>query len=237
MVLSPTGETILSGVDTQAQVAPAAVNTSEASLRDALAVAPNSDAYNLAKGSDGRRQLIVLYPLVDLQSRTIVAILQVSAPVTPIENAIAQMRLMLAFGVAVTLVIAAALTLPLITAALRPLNAMAHASRAIAEQSGQNTNNALAVRLDVSPTHDEISRLTESFNAMVAQLDAAFTRQKQFVADASHELRTPLTALEAAWRCCCLALTGAIPTWRGGCYAACIARPSACNGWWRICSC
>lgn len=195
VVLSPAGETILSGVDTQAQVAPAAVSTSEASLRDALAVAPNSDAYTLAKGSDGRRQLIVLFPLVDLQSRTIVAALQVSAPVTPIEDAIAQMRLMLALGVAVTLVIAATLTLPLITAALRPLNAMAHASRAIAEQSGQSTNSALAVRLDVSPTHDEISRLTESFNAMVAQLDAAFTRQKQFVADASHELRTPLTAL------------------------------------------
>ncbi len=193
VVLSPTGTTILSGVDTQ--VAPASVNTSEASLRNALAVAPNNDTYNLAKGSDGRRQLIVLLPLVDLQSRTIVAILQVSAPVTPIEDAIAQMRLMLALGVAVTLVIAAALTLPLITAALRPLNAIAHASRAIAEQSGLSTNSALAVRLDVSPTHDEISRLTESFNAMVAQLDAAFTRQKQFVADASHELRTPLTAL------------------------------------------
>ena len=193
VVLSPTGQTLLSGVDSQ--VAPPPVETSTAALRGVLSVTPNDDAYNLARASDGRRQLIVLLPLVSTASHTIVAVLQVSAPVTPIEDAIAQMRLMLALGVLVTLCIAAALTLPLITAALRPLNAIAHTSRDIAAHASQNTNSALAVRLDVPPTHDEIGRLTESFNTMVAQLDAVFTRQKQFVADASHELRTPLTAV------------------------------------------
>jgi two-component system OmpR family sensor kinase len=73
-------------------------------------------------------------------------------------------------------------------AALRPLVAMERASRRIAA-------GALSLRLEEPPTHDEIGRLARAFNSMVAQLEAAFARQKQFVGDVSHELRTPLTAL------------------------------------------
>ncbi|WP_246162049.1 sensor histidine kinase [Aeromicrobium ginsengisoli] len=43
--------------------------------------------------------------------------------------------------------------------------------------------------------HDELARLTTSFNAMLQALDASQTRQRQLVADAGHELRTPLTSL------------------------------------------
>ncbi|MDO9381005.1 MAG: HAMP domain-containing sensor histidine kinase [Nocardioidaceae bacterium] len=42
---------------------------------------------------------------------------------------------------------------------------------------------------------DELARLTESFNAMLAALSASQQRQRQLVADAGHELRTPLTSL------------------------------------------
>jgi len=43
--------------------------------------------------------------------------------------------------------------------------------------------------------HDELARLTTSFNAMLQALDASQTRQRQLVADAGHELRTPFTSL------------------------------------------
>lgn len=43
--------------------------------------------------------------------------------------------------------------------------------------------------------HDELARLTTSFNAMLLALDASQQRQRQLVADAGHELRTPLTSL------------------------------------------
>ena len=42
---------------------------------------------------------------------------------------------------------------------------------------------------------DELGRLAESFNAMLAALEGSLRSQKQLVADASHELRTPLTSL------------------------------------------
>ena len=51
---------------------------------------------------------------------------------------------------------------------------------------------------------DEISRLAETLNDMLARLHAAFEHERRFVADASHELRTPLallrTELELALR-------------------------------------
>ena len=54
------------------------------------------------------------------------------------------------------------------------------------------------------PSRDEISRLAETLNEMLARLEAAFAHERRFVADASHELRTPLallkTELEVALR-------------------------------------
>jgi signal transduction histidine kinase len=51
---------------------------------------------------------------------------------------------------------------------------------------------------------DELARLARTLNEMLARLEAAFDRERTFVADASHELRTPLailrTELELALR-------------------------------------
>ena len=59
-------------------------------------------------------------------------------------------------------------------------------------------------RLPLPAAHDEIHRLGETLNEMLARLEASFERERRFVADASHELRTPLavlkTELEAAIR-------------------------------------
>ncbi|HEY0753452.1 MAG TPA: ATP-binding protein [Ktedonobacteraceae bacterium] len=42
---------------------------------------------------------------------------------------------------------------------------------------------------------DEITTLAETFNTMLANLDASYQQQKRFVADASHELRAPITSI------------------------------------------
>jgi two-component system OmpR family sensor kinase len=50
-------------------------------------------------------------------------------------------------------------------------------------------------RLPVPDTSDELSRLAETLNHLLARVDAGVQRERRLVADASHELRTPLSQL------------------------------------------
>jgi heavy metal sensor kinase len=72
--------------------------------------------------------------------------------------------------------------------ALRPVDRMSHSALEISAQD-------LGRRLELRGTHDEIDRLADTLNAMLARLEAAFAEMQRFTADAAHELRTPLTAL------------------------------------------
>lgn len=54
----------------------------------------------------------------------------------------------------------------------------------------------LARRIEYDGPLDELGRLTQTLNSMLARLQTAFDTERQFTADASHELRTPLTAIK-----------------------------------------
>jgi signal transduction histidine kinase len=79
---------------------------------------------------------------------------------------------------------------------LRPIHRITQTAQAIgAEQD-------LSRRVQYAGPNDEIGQLATTFNAMLAELQAAYhqveqalQQQRQFVADVSHELRTPLTTL------------------------------------------
>ena len=62
-------------------------------------------------------------------------------------------------------------------------------------QTQRITAENLSSRLDVTNPRDELGQLATTINALLARLDATFTEQQRFIADASHELRTPLAVL------------------------------------------
>ncbi len=70
--------------------------------------------------------------------------------------------------------------------ALKPVDQITAAARSI-------TVSNLAERLPVPQTADELQRLSETHNAMLARLETAVNELKRFTSDASHELRSPLS--------------------------------------------
>jgi len=72
--------------------------------------------------------------------------------------------------------------------ALAPVDALARTARTI---SGHN----LSQRLEQLHTGDELQRLSDTLNEMLARIETAFLRITQFTADASHELRTPVALI------------------------------------------
>lgn len=71
---------------------------------------------------------------------------------------------------------------------LRPL-------RQLATEMAIKRSNDLSP-LSESERPQELDVLTDSINALLCRLDAAFEREKRFAADAAHELRTPLSVLK-----------------------------------------
>jgi two-component system, OmpR family, sensor kinase len=74
-------------------------------------------------------------------------------------------------------------------AALRPIEAMRRRAAEISSSS-------LDERLPVTAVGDEIARLGETLNEMLARIEDGVVRERNFVTDASHELRTPLALLK-----------------------------------------
>src|SRR5215468_11230361 len=68
---------------------------------------------------------------------------------------------------------------------LRPLRTITAAARDISATS-------LHRRLALTGPHDELTELGDTFDGLLARLEASFAAQRQFVANASHELRNPL---------------------------------------------
>lgn len=115
--------------------------------------------------------------------------LQTAQSLAQVDETLETMRAQLLWGLPVTLLLAAIGGVFLANRALKPIDRMTRTAREISASD-------LSRRMEYDGPADEIGRLAQTFDEMLARLQAAFERERRFTGDAAHELRTPLTALK-----------------------------------------
>lgn len=136
----------------------------------------------------GEKLRCVIYPLRLLGAAHGIHLLEVAAPLAPLERTLREFALL---GLALVLLAglgAFGVGWRIAAAALRPAQEITAQAEAIGDGRQAMTITAHA---DV----DEFARLVQVLNDMLTRLEASNAVQRRFTADASHELRGPLTAL------------------------------------------
>lgn len=114
--------------------------------------------------------------------------IQVAAPLNEFYEALERFRLILLLSVPVLLIGATVGGYWISRRALQPVDRITTAAESISIRN-------LSDRLDVPKTADELQRLSETLNRMLARLNSSVQRMSQFTADASHELRAPVSLI------------------------------------------
>ena len=144
---------------------------------------PTFETVNL----NGRWVRVVTVPV--RRGERLVEVVQVGASLRPTAQTLERWLETLLILVPLGVGLAAAGGYIMARAALRPVDEMSSAARRIDAE-------ALARRIAVRGTGDELDRLADTLNGMLARLENTFTEMRRFSADAAHELRSPLTALK-----------------------------------------
>ena len=133
--------------------------------------------------------LIRVKTLPIIRDGEIVGVLEVGKSEGDVSDTLTLILLIMGLAYPVALLTASFGGVFLAGRALSPIDNITRTARQI---SAEDLNQRLSLRLP----DDEVGRLARTFDEMIARLDDAFQRQRQFTADASHELRTPLTIIK-----------------------------------------
>jgi two-component system sensor histidine kinase MtrB len=117
-------------------------------------------------------------------------------PARGVEDALAQLRLGLAAGGLIAILVALVVSGLIARGILRPVTSGAAVARRIAD-GDLGARVPTGGTIEMARWAEDFNRMADSLLATVTRLEAAEGQNRRFVADVTHELRTPLTALLA----------------------------------------
>lgn len=124
-----------------------------------------------------------------LENGRVVSIVQVGSSLEDFEETMNRLLIIMIISIFTSIIVTIVVGYFMAKKALRPVDQI---RRAAVKISSSN----LDERIDIKGRKDELGRLAETFNAMIARLKDSFLRVNQFSIDVSHELKTPLTILK-----------------------------------------
>lgn len=165
--------------DIETETIPVSFNTMERALK-------GEAVYETMENVNPRLRMLTL-PI--LENKKITSIVQVGSSLADFDETMRKLLIIMIISIPTSIGATIILGYFMAKKSLRPVDQI---RRAAVKISSSN----LDERIDIKGRKDELSRLAETFNAMINRLKDAFQRVNQFSIDVSHELKTPLTILK-----------------------------------------
>ncbi len=155
---------------------------------EVIALARDGQAVYSNFSADNRTHFRMLTAPLEIEHKRLF-IIQVAGSLQNIETTLNRLAILLSLGTLSAVGLAALIGSLLAGSALKPIDDIIRAARAIARTKD------LEKRVRETRKADEVDRLAITFNEMLERLENLFRTQQRFLADVSHELRTPLTII------------------------------------------
>lgn len=165
--------------DIETDAIPTRFNTTERALKGEI-------VYETIEDANPRLRMITM-PILD--NKKITSIVQVGSSLADFDETMRKLLIIMVISIPTSIGVTIIMGYFMAKKTLRPVDQI---RRAAVKISSSN----LDERIDIKGRKDELGRLAETFNAMIARLKDSFQRINQFSIDVSHELKTPLTILK-----------------------------------------
>jgi len=177
-IIDPTGKIGAKMNDMETDVVPVPYSTIEKGAKGEI-------VYETVENANSRIRIVTI-PIIENNQ---VSRIQVGSSLADFDETMKKLFIIMVIGIPTSLSVIIIFGYFMAKKSLKPVDQIRKAAVKIS-----STN--LEERIDIKGRKDELGRLAETFNAMIARLKDSFQRINQFSIDVSHELKTPLTILK-----------------------------------------
>jgi len=177
-IIDPSGKIGAKMNDMETDAVPVPFSTMERAAKGEI-------VYETIENLNSRTRMVTI-PFIENKQ---VSFVQVGSSLADFDETMRKLLIIMIIGIPTSLSVIVIVGYFMARKSLKPVDQIRKAAVKISSSN-------LDERIDIKGRKDELSRLAETFNAMISRLKDSFQRINQFSIDVSHELKTPLTILK-----------------------------------------